>query len=60
MEKKYKVHVKDYDDGGTILRRIIVNEEQKKVLDYFASNGLFPEWLGLDFSETESNYADLT
>ena len=59
-QKKYKLHIVDVESDGKAIYRLIVTEEQKKVLDYFEKQELIPELLRLDYSETESNYTDLT
>lgn len=59
-QQKYKAHFMDMDGYGEVLKRVIVNEDQKKLLDYLVKNELFPEWLKIEYIPEENVYESLT
>lgn len=60
MEKKYKVHLIDMDNSYEIIKRLVINEDQKKILDLLYQNDLHPEWLKIEIVPEEVLYEDLT
>lgn len=60
MERKYRVHFIDMDNDGEVIKYVIVNESQRKLLDFLFKNEILPEWLKVEYVPEENNYADLT
>ena len=60
MEKKYKVHLVDMANDYEIIKRLIINEDQKKILDLLRQNDLYPEWLKVEIVPEDILYEDLT
>lgn len=60
MEQKFKVHFIDRDNYGEVIKRVMVDEKQKNLLDFMGQNDLFPEWLKIEYIPEEIHYTDLT
>lgn len=60
MEQKYKAHFMDMESYGEVIKRVIINEDQKKILDFLSKNELLPDWIKVEYILEEDVYADLT
>ena len=58
--EKYKVHLIDLDNHGEVIKRLIINENQKKIFDLLNENELLPEWLKVEILPNDIPYTDLT
>lgn len=58
--EKYKVHLIDLDDRNEVIKRLVINENQKKIFDLLTENELLPEWLKVEFLPNDIPYTDLT
>lgn len=58
--EKYKVHLIDLDDSGEVIKRLVINEDQKKIFKLLIENELLPEWLRIEILPDEIPYTDLT
>lgn len=58
--EKYKVHLIDLDDRNEVIKRLIVNEDQKKIFKLLMDNELLPDWLRVEILPDEIPYTDLT
>ena len=61
MEKKYRVRIytQDYDDKNVVCR-LLVNEEQKRIIEFFMDKRLFYDAFQIEFEEEADLYEDLT
>ena len=41
--EKYKVHLIDLDDRNEVIKRLVINEDQKKIFNLLTENELLPE-----------------
>jgi hypothetical protein len=57
---KYRAHFMDMDNYGEVIKYVIVNESQKKLLDFLFKNEILPEWVKVEYIPEENVYADLT
>ena len=60
MEQKYKAHFMDMDNNGEVIKHVLVNESQRKLLDFLFRNEILPEWFNVEYIPEENVYADLT
>ena len=60
MEQKYKAHFMDMDNYGEVIKRVVLNESQKKLLDYLAKNEILPDWFKVEYIREENVYESLT
>jgi hypothetical protein len=60
MEQKYKAHFMDMDNYGEVIKRVVLNEDQKKLLDYLLKNEILPEWFKVEYIPEENVYESLT
>lgn len=58
--EKYKVHLIDLDDRNEVIKRLVINEDQKKIFNLLTENELLPEWLKVEILPNEIPYTDLT
>lgn len=58
--EKYKVHLIDLDDRNEVIKRLVINEDQKKIFDLLTENELLPEWLKVEILPNDIPYTDLT
>lgn len=58
--EKYKVHLIDLDDRNEVIKRLVINENQKKIFDLLTENELLPEWLKVEILPNDIPYTDLT
>lgn len=58
--EKYKVHLIDLDNNSEVIKRLIINEDQKKIFDLLVENELLPEWLKAEILPNDILYTDLT
>ena len=58
--EKYKVHLIDLDNDGEVIKRLVINEDQKKIFKLLKENELFPDWLKVEILPDEIYYTDLT
>ena len=58
--EKYKVHLIDLDDRNQVIKRLVINENQKKIFDLLTENELLPEWLKVEILPNDIPYTDLT
>ena len=58
--EKYKVHLIDLDNDGEVIKRLVINEDQKKIFKLLKENELFPDWLKVEILPDEIPYTDLT
>lgn len=58
--EKYKVHLIDLDDRNEVIKRLVINEDQKKIFNLLTENELLPEWLKVEILPIDIPYADLT
>lgn len=58
--EKYKVHLIDLDDRNEVIKRLVINEDQKKIFDLLTENELLPEWLKVEILPSDFPYTDLT
>ena len=58
--EKYKVHLIDLDDRNEVIKRLVINEDQKKIFDLLTVNELLPEWLKVEILPNDIPYTDLT
>ena len=40
MEQKYKAHFMDMDNYGEVIKRVVLNEDQKKLIDFLFENNI--------------------
>ena len=59
-QQKYRAHFMDMDNYGEVLKRVIINEDQKKILDYLLENEILPEWFKVEYIPEENVYEPLT
>lgn len=59
-QQKYKAHFMDMDNYGEVLKRVVLNEDQKKLLDYLLKNDILPEWFKVEYIPEENAYEPLT
>lgn len=59
-QQKYKAHFMDMDSYGEVIKRVILNEDQKKLLDYLFKNEILPEWFKVEYIPEENVYDSLT
>ena len=59
-QQKYKAHFMDMDNYGEVIKRVILNEDQKKLLDYLLLNEILPEWFKVEYIPEEHVYEPLT
>ena len=57
--QKYRVHIMDMDNCE-VIKRVILNEDQKKLLDYLLKNEILPEWVKVEYLLEENVYESLT
>ena len=57
--QKYKTHFMDMDSYGEVMKRVILNEDQKKLLDYLLKNEFLPDWLKIEYIPEEYVYESL-
>ena len=58
---KYKVNIMDRDNDCEVMMRIVISEEQKKLLDHLCSaEGIFAEWVKVEILSEDTPYKDLT
>ena len=58
--QKYKTHFIDMDNCGEVIKRVILNEDQKKLLDYLSKNDILPDWIKIEYAPEEYVYEPLT
>lgn len=58
--EKYKVHLIDLDDRNEVIKRLVINEDQKKIFNLLTENELLPEWLKVEILPNDIPYTDLT
>ena len=58
--EKYKVHLIDLDNDGEVIKRLVINEDQKKIFKLLKESELFPDWLKVEILPDEIYYTDLT
>ena len=58
--EKYKVHLIDLDNRSEVIKRLVINEDQKKIFKLLIENELLPEWLRVEILPDEIPYIDLT
>lgn len=58
--EKYKVHLIDLDDRNEVIKRLVINEDQKKIFNLLTENELLPEWLKVEILPIDVPYTDLT
>lgn len=58
--EKYKVHLIDLDGHSEVIKRLVINEDQKKIFELLDKNELLPEWLKVEILPIDIPYADLT
>ena len=58
--EKYKVHLIDLDDRNEVIKRLVINEDQKKIFNLLTENELLPEWLKVEILPINIPYTDLT
>lgn len=58
--EKYKVHLIDLDDRNEAIKRLVINEDQKKIFKLLVENELLPEWLKVEILPNDIPYTDLT
>ena len=59
-QQKYKAHFMDMDNYGEVIKHVIINEDQKKILDFLSKNEFLPDWFKVEYIPEENVYADLT
>lgn len=59
-QQKYKAHFMDMDNYGEVIKRVVLNEDQKKLLDYLLKNEILPEWFKVEYIPEENVYESLT
>lgn len=59
-QQKYKAHFMDMDNYGEVIKHVIINEDQKKILDYLFENNILPEWFKVEYIPEENVYHNLT
>ena len=59
-QQKYKAHFMDMDNDGEVIKYVIVNESQKKLLDFLFKNEILPEWFKVEYIPEENIYHELT
>lgn len=58
---KYKVSIMDRENDCEIMMRIIISEEQKRLLNHLCSaEGIFAEWVKIEILSEDTPYKDLT
>ena len=58
---KYKVNIMDRDNDCEVMMRIIISEEQKKLLNrLYSAEGIFAEWVKVEILSEDAHYEDLT
>lgn len=58
---KYKVNIMDRENDYEIMMRIIISEEQKRLLNHLCSaEGIFAEWVKIEILSEDTPYKDLT
>lgn len=50
----------DMDNYGEVIKRVVLNEDQKKLIDFLFENNILPEWFKVEYIPEENVYADLT
>jgi len=58
--EKYKVHLIDLDNRSEVIKRLVINEGQKKIFDILMENELLSDWLKVEILPDEIPYTDLT
>ena len=58
--QKYKAHFIDMDNYSEVIKRVIINEDQKKILDFLSKNEILPEWFKVEYIPEENVYESLT
>lgn len=58
--EKYRVHLIDLDDRNEVIKRLVINEDQKKIFNLLTENELLPEWLKVEILPIDIPYTDLT
>ena len=58
--EKYRVHLIDLDNRSEVIKRLVINEGQKKIFDILVENELLPDWLKVEILPDEIPYTDLT
>lgn len=58
--EKYKVHLIDLDNCSEVIKRLVINEDQKKIFDLLVKNELLPDWLKVEILPNDVPYTDLT
>ena len=59
-QQKYTAHFMDMDNYGEVIKRVVLNEDQKKLLDYLFKNEILPEWFKVEYIPEENVYESLT
>ena len=59
-QQKYKAHFMDMDNYGEVIKRVVLNKDQKKLLDYLSKNEILPEWFKVEYIPEENVYESLT
>lgn len=59
-QQKYKAHFMDMDNYGEVIKHVIINEDQKKLLDFLFKNEILPEWFKVEYIPEENIYHELT
>ena len=58
--QKYKAHFMDMDNYGEVIKHVIINEDQKTILDYLFENNILPDWFKVEYIPEENVYHNLT
>ena len=58
--EKYRAHLIDLDDRNEVIKRLVINEDQKKIFNLLTENELLPEWLKVEILPIDIPYTDLT
>ena len=59
-QQKYKAHFMDMDNYGEVIKHVIINEDQKKMLNYLFENNILPDWFKVEYIPEEHVYHNLT
>lgn len=57
--QKYKAHFMDMDNYGEVIKRVVINEDQKKILDFLSKNEILPDWFKVEYILEEDVYESL-
>ena len=58
--QKDNAHFMDMDNYGEVIKHVVINEDQKRILEFLFENNILPEWFKVEYIPEENVYHNLT